>query len=489
MKRREIRIIDGARQHTFAVGATIESLQAAGVPTEEAVRIVRDVEKHLRTDGERKVRTEALLERLAAEVEERVGRAAADALRGQTPPFEPVEVELDGVVTPFDRRILAASLERAGIAFKESNLLAHQVEVSLRAEGVRSLVERELIHRTALAIEARYGRETMLRFEASVARSADLVVTDGSGGGMPYSRGILSQSLMGIGLGPERSHNLAKRIEDTLWRSGEERVSRARVRAAVHRLLVEEAGEEYARRYLVMRRVRSTERPIVVVIGGTAGVGKSRLAAQVAYRLGIARVVSTDSVRQALRSLISPDLSPVLHASSFMAWRADLLPNELERVKPKRKRVVRGFQTQVLQLATAVDAIIERHLAEATSLVIEGIHLVPGLAPRFRAPDAVVVSMMLMVRDEDDHRQHFGSREGHTAKARPATAYLEHFDEIRMLQAFMIDQAEREAVPVVDMGDLDRAVDRAVELVLDTVMEELDDEPLPATGPAPLPGI
>jgi 2-phosphoglycerate kinase len=136
--------------------------------------------------------------------------------------------------------------------------------------------------------------------------------------------------------------------------------------------------------------------------------------------------------------------------------------------------VVRGFQTQVMQLATAIDAIIERHLTEGTSLVIEGIHLVPGLAPRLRTADALVVTLMLAVRDADDHREHFGRREGHTAQGRPATAYLEHFDEIRMLQEFMVAQAEREAVPIVDMGDLDHAVDRAVEHVLDAVMEELD---------------
>jgi 2-phosphoglycerate kinase len=339
---------------------------------------------------------------------------------------------------------------------------------------MREVLERDLLFRATIALEARYGRATVLRFEETLARGGDLMVAEVAGGELPYSRGILTRSLTAIGLDPERSYQYAKRIEALLWRHGEERVSRQQVRTAVHRVLLEEAGEEYARRYLVMRRVRSSDRPLIVVIGGTAGVGKSNLAAQVAYRLGIARVVSTDSVRQALRSLISPELSPTLHASSFTAWRAELLPYENERTKPKRKRVVRGFQTQVMQLATAIDAIIERHLTEGTSLVIEGIHLVPGLAPRLRTADALVVTLMLAVRDADDHREHFGRREGHTAQGRPATAYLEHFDEIRMLQEFMVAQAEREAVPIVDMGDLDHAVDRAVEHVLDAVMEELD---------------
>jgi 2-phosphoglycerate kinase len=102
----------------------------------------------------------------------------------------------------------------------------------------------------------------------------------------------------------------------------------------------------------------------MLVSPAPAGVGKSVLAAELAYRLGIARVVSTDSVRQALRSLISPELSPILHASSYAAWRAELLPDEIATAKPKRKRVVRGFQAQVQQMNRAIDAIIDRNVKE-----------------------------------------------------------------------------------------------------------------------------
>lgn len=476
MKRRELRVASGGEKHVFVAGAFIESLQAAGVPTDEAVGIVRDVERRFRNADQAVVRSDQLIERLAGEVAARVDEGVAEAVRRQTPPFVPLEVVDGEDRTPFDRRVLAASIERAGISFKEANLLAQQIEGTLRSDGLRSVSERELVHRTAAALEARFGREALLRYETTVARFGVITVTDGVRDELPYSRGILAQSLMGIGLGPERSHNFAKRVEDVLWRRGEARVTRAQIRTTVHALLLEEAGEEYAKRYLVMRRVRASERPIIVVIGGTAGVGKSVIAAQLAYRLGIARVVSTDSVRQALRSLIGPELSPVLHASSFAAWRAELMPHEVANVKLKRKRVVRGFQTQVLQLGTAIDAIIARHLSEGTSLVLEGVHLVPGLTPRAIDPAALTVPMVLAVRDEDDHREHFGRREGHTRARRPSGDYIEHFDAIRMLQDYLVASAKREAVPVVDVADVERAVDRSVEVVLDTVMVELGVE-------------
>ncbi len=486
-KRRDLRVMAGTSKRPFAPGLLIEALQAAGAPTELAVRMVRDLEKSLRQRGTRIVPVEDVMESLAVSLDELGDGVVAAALRRQVPPFVPLEVTFEDERRPFERSALVGSLEKVGLGFKEANLLAQQVEQALRAEGERVVGEQVLSRGVGMLVEERYGRALRLRYEASVSQHFELSVVDDAGGGrgLPFSRGILTQSLMAVGLGPERSHGYAKRIEEVLWGRGSVRVARAVVRHEVKRLLTQEAGEEYARRYEIMRAVRSSERPIVVVVGGTAGVGKSLLAAEVAYRLGIARVVSTDSVRQALRSLISAELSPVLHASSYTAWRAELLPSERVEVKPKRKRVLRGFQTQVMQLATAVDAIIERHLIEATSLVIEGIHLVPGLSPRLGdVGDAVVVQLMLSVTDEDDHRENFGRREQSTFVRRPSSGYLEHFAEIRMLQGFLLRQAQHEGVTVIETSATDKAVDRAVEAVLDVVKAELGElapaSPVPA---------
>lgn len=474
MKRRELRVLDGDQRHTFAIGPLVEALQAAGVATDDAMRLAQDVEKHYRQKGETTVSLVDLMARLARSAAHAAGDEAADAIARQTPPFVGLDVVLgDGRRDAFSRRRLAGSLEKLGMAFKEAHGIVRLVEQRLRADGRREVPQRELFQRVASALEARFGRDVRARYEASLALAAELVVIEeGRSAGLPFSRGVLAQSLLAIGLDPELSHRLARRTEDQLWRLGVAEVRPERVRTLVRRLVQEEAGEEFARRYDLLRRLRHADRPVVVVVAGAAGVGKSVLAAELGYRLGIPRVVSTDSVRQALRSLISRELSPVLHASSYAAWRAELMPEDLATAKPKRKRVVRGFQTQVQQMGTAIDAIIERNLHEATSVVIEGTHLVPGLSPRVTHDQAIVAEMVLAVRDEDDHRDNFARREGRTARSRPSADYLEHFAEIRMIQDFVLVRAEREGVVVVDTSDLDRAVERAVDVVLDALEGE-----------------
>lgn len=473
MKRRDLRVVDGDQRYPFAVGPLVEALQAAGVATGEAMHLAAELEKQVRHRGERSVPLTDLMARLARLADHEAGTEVAEALARQTPPFVGLVVAgAEGRRDAFSRRRLAGSLEKLGLAFKEAHGVVRQVEQGLRADGRREVPQRELFQRVASALEARFGRDVRARYEASLALAAEIVVVEeGREGGLPFSRGVLAQSLLAVGLEPELAHRLARRTEDQLWRLGVGEVRPQRVRTIVRRLVQEEAGEEFARRYDLLRALRRTQRPVVVLVAGAAGVGKSVLAAELGYRLGIPRVVSTDSVRQALRSLISPDLSPVLHASSYAAWRAELLPDEIASARPKRKRVVRGFQAQVHQMGTAIEAIIGRHLTEGTSVVIEGTHLVPGLSPRGAFDGALVAEMVLAVADESDHRDNFGRREAR-AKGRPSDDYLEHFPEIRMIQEFVLQQAGREGVPVVDTGDLDRAVERAVDVVLDALAAE-----------------
>ncbi len=468
---RDLKVVRDGETFPYSGGVCIEALQSAGVPTDDAVMAVQEVEALVKERKQRRIQLDDLIELLAEAAAKRAGEPAAQRLRRQTPPFVPLLVTTDGQpAAKFSRRTLKASLEKLGLPFKDAHAVTLQVEQGIRAEGIERLSRVELARRVASAVEARHGRAARLRYEAQTHRPFEIRVTSKDGSQFPFSRGILARSLMGIGLGPEFSHNLAKRVEQELYALETDVVGPADVLEEVSDLLRQEAGEEYARRYLIMRQMRHHERPIMLLIGGAPGVGKSAIAAEVAYRLGIPRVVSTDIVRQALRSLIGPELSPVLHASSFTAWRADLFPEEQATARPETSRVLRGFLAQARQLDPAITAIIERSVAEDTSLVIEGVHLVPGSVAERRVEGATILRTMLFVDDESDHRRHFAAREMRTSR-RLARPYLDHFDEIRMLHDFMKERSETEGVLVVDASDFETAVERCVDHVLDALLE------------------
>jgi len=483
MKSRDLRVVRGDERYSFSAGVLVEALQSAGVPTEEAMDLAQDLEAQLRESASRRVELNHLMRLLAEGVRRRVSGAAATRFLRQTPPFvpiivlqpRPVNATGEGVAPPgerFSRRRLTSALEKVGLGFKEANVVAFQVEQGIRSEGLEHLERADLTRRVALVLEGRFGRDLRLRYEAITSSSFEVRVQEPGGLALPFSRGILAQSLTAVGLSPDMSHNLAKRVEEALYALHVPVVKREQVRGQVVRLLRLEAGEEFAQRYAMMREARNRERPIVVLFGGAPGVGKSAIASEVGYRLGIPRIVSTDSARQALRSLIGPELSPILHASTYEAWRAELLPGERETARPERLRVLRGFLAQVHQLNPALTAIVERNIYEATSIVMEGVQLVPGIAPAREFRDATVINIVLSVTDEEDHLKHFAAREGQTRLKRAQQPYIEHFVEIRVIQEYVTQQAQLRGVPVVEAADFDRAVERCVDHVLDVMLME-----------------
>jgi 2-phosphoglycerate kinase len=112
-----------------------------------------------------------------------------------------------------------------------------------------------------------------------------------------------------------------------------------------------------------------------------------------------------------------------------------------------------------------VRASSERALQEGWSLVLEGVHLVPGMVELPRPEHAVSVFVVLAIDDEEEHVRHFHFRDEDSE--RPESRYLERFADIRRLQEVVVARALREGVPVIENEDADRAARTVADLVLE----------------------
>jgi 2-phosphoglycerate kinase len=272
--------------------------------------------------------------------------------------------------------------------------------------------------------------------------------------GLPYSRGLMARALMAVGVAPDRAYTLARRVGYDVAARGADVVELDRLEALAVEILGEDEGGEAVRQLRRYQALRELDLPIVILVGGATGTGKSTVASEIAYRLGITRVTSTDFVRQTMRAFFSHEFMSSIHYSSFEAGLA--LP---EAEDP----LVAGFLEQSRNVLVGVQASIERALQEGWSIVLEGVHLVPGLLPAIER-GAVVSACVLKICDETAHAQHFFTRDAGTD--RPMAKYLDRFEEIRRLQDFIVSRAEREGVPVIENESADGATAAVAELVL-----------------------
>ncbi|MDO8964139.1 MAG: hypothetical protein Q7W30_06550 [Coriobacteriia bacterium] len=282
--------------------------------------------------------------------------------------------------------------------------------------------------------------------------------------GLPYSKGLMAQSFMATGLPPSRAYAVAATVEKTLRDAGETTVSLVRLKQLAVDTLEETAGEVYARRYRRLAEVAKLDRPLIILIGGTTGVGKSTVATEVAHRLGITRIVSTDSIRQVMRGIFSEDLMPAIYESSFNAWRGLRIP-----VPQGADPVIVGFREQTAVVTTGIKSLIERAVLEGVSMVVEGIHLVPGYIEPSQFKDASVVQLIITVDDEDAHRSHFYIREVATEGNRPYEKYRANFENIRLLGHYIEDLAKEHGTPLVHSHQLDKTVAETLERVVSAV--------------------
>jgi 2-phosphoglycerate kinase len=201
------------------------------------------------------------------------------------------------------------------------------------------------------------------------------------------------------------------------------------------------------------------ELPLIVLVGGATGTGKSTVASEVAHRLGLRRVTSTDIVRQTMRAFFSREFMPSIHYSSFEL--GPLFPQEPgESGDP----TVRGFVEQTRNVLVGVRAVLQRAIEEGFSIAIEGVHLVPGMVPPLEG--AVVCHCILAIDNEDAHASHFWTRDSASEGLRPFTKYLRALPEIRRIQTYLVDRAATAGVPVIENSSVDATVDEVVNLVL-----------------------
>ena len=123
---------------------------------------------------------------------------------------------------------------------------------------------------------------------------------------------------------------------------------------------------------------------------------------------------------------------------------------------------------------SSVHALLDRAAMEGTSLIIEGAHIVPGfLDPAAWEDRVLAVPVILTVEEEDVHRRHFSVRASDHA-GRPASHYLDSFDNIRRVQRYIKSQALSHGVPVVPNYNFDRSLSSVIDLVMERATERTD---------------
>ncbi|KAK9901222.1 hypothetical protein WJX75_000988 [Coccomyxa subellipsoidea] len=226
--------------------------------------------------------------------------------------------------------------------------------------------------------------------------------------------------------------------------------------------------------------IREQKRSVTVLLAGTSGTGKSTLAGLLAARLGISTIVSTDSVRNMMRSFTPQVANPLLWASTYEAGQhvADLeeprpaatapvdLPGKASTPPPRssslnqamKQRTIQGYKAQSEMVLESLDRLIGAYEARKESLVVEGVHLSLNSVVRLMQRHPSILPFLIHISNEAKHRERFAVRAKYMALEPSKNRYVKYMRAIRAIQEYLVARAQRHAVPSVNNTNVDRSV-------------------------------
>lgn len=257
----------------------------------------------------------------------------------------------------------------------------------------------------------------------------------------PFSKGIMARSITKSGIPVDTAYEIVKKIRTELKENDIEEITSDALVEKVSKELISRDRVLEEKYYRLHRHIRRTEKPVFILIGGSSGVGKSTIALALGHRLGINRVIGTDTIREIMRTILSPELEPTLYNSSF----------EVSNIKTAfvNNKLIYSFEQQVRLISEGVKSVLRRGIKEGLTMIVNGVHIVPGFIIDSEEFDdkCHIFRYILDVPDINSHIHNFYTRE--EGSHRDPKRYSDQIVNIRNIQNYINSQAHERDVRII----------------------------------------
>ena len=200
-------------------------------------------------------------------------------------------------------------------------------------------------------------------------------------------------------------------------------------------------------------------KPYVILIGSASGIGKSTIAAELAKQLNIKHLIESDFIRAVVRGIIGHEYAPELHSSSYDAYKH---LRDKNRYQSYEELVSAGFDAHASYVIPGLEKIIQRAITDYDDIIIEGVHLVPGLINVDQFRDYANIYFFVLGSDEESHKERFVKR---AVEIHRGGKQLDFFSENRIIHDHLISQARENNVTVIQTESIEKTVDSIMAVI------------------------
>ena len=204
---------------------------------------------------------------------------------------------------------------------------------------------------------------------------------------------------------------------------------------------------------------KNVRKPYVILIGSASGIGKSTIASQLAKQLNIKHLIESDFIRAVVRGIIGKEYAPALHSSSYDAYKN--LRNKAN-YKNYEELVCAGFDEHASYVIPGLEKIIQRAITDFDDIIIEGVHLIPGLIDIEQFKDYAEIYFFVLSSDEESHKERFVKR---AIQIHRGGKQLDYFTENRIIHNHLLKQAEIYNVPIIKTDTIEKSIEQILTII------------------------
>jgi uncharacterized protein len=210
-------------------------------------------------------------------------------------------------------------------------------------------------------------------------------------------------------------------------------------------------------------------KPYVILIGSASGIGKSTVAAELAKDLDIKHLLESDFIRAVVRGIIGSDYAPALHESSYNAYKT---LRDSDKYENYNELIAAGFEEHATFVIPALEKVISRAISDYDDIILEGVHLVPGLINVDQFKDKANIYFFILSSDEESHKNRFVKR---AVQIHRGGKQLDFFTENRIIHDYLIKKGKENNVPVIPTEKIDTTLKKMLSYINRTCEKILID--------------
>lgn len=218
--------------------------------------------------------------------------------------------------------------------------------------------------------------------------------------------------------------------------------------------------------------------PLIILLGGTSGTGKSTISTNLAELLNISNVISTDHIRHIMRNFISKDECPILFSSSYDAWKCIKNSSNKEIIDNlcDDEKIIYGYKEQSNIVSSNLESVIESLIKSNESAIIEGVHIRTKTIFNLLSKYKYILPFFIYIGKRDLHKERFVVRSKNMTLVSSDNKYVKNLDNIRLIQSYILKCAETNLIPAIDNNNVDKGIGIIQQTILSSVREIIKND-------------